>query len=64
MIELTPEQMKAVAEQKEPVRLVNPETKEVFVLIRQNIYELTGKILSKWDNPDDDDLIEAPHATR
>ena len=55
MIELTPEQAKAVAQQKEPVRLVNPDTKEVFVLIRQDVYELTGKILTKWDDPEDDD---------
>jgi len=64
MIELTPEQAKAVAQQKEPIHLVHPGTKEVFVLIRQEVYELTSKILRKWDEPEDDDLIEAPHAAR
>ena len=64
MIQLTSEQAMAVANQKEPLRLVNPDTQEVFVLIRQDVYELTSKILKKWDDPEDDDLIEAPHAAR
>ena len=64
MIELTSEQAKAVAKQKEPLQLVNPQTQEVFVLVRHDVYKLTSKILRKWDDPEDDDLIEAPHATR
>jgi hypothetical protein len=64
MIHLTPEQVKAAQQQKERLRLVNPQTDEVFVLIRQDIYELTGMILKKWDDPDDDDLIEAPLIAR
>jgi hypothetical protein len=64
MIELTQEQVHAVAAQNEPVQLVNPQTKEVYVLIRRDIYRLTSKILSRWDDPDDDDLIEAPNAAR
>jgi hypothetical protein len=61
MIELTVEQAQAMAEQKAPLKVVNPLTQEVFVLIRQNVYELTCGIVSSmnrnWDNPADDDLI-------
>jgi hypothetical protein len=62
MIELTPEQARAMAAQNTPLRVLNPLTQEVFVLIRQNIYELTCGIVSGpnragWDNPADDDLI-------
>lgn len=62
MIELTPEQAQAMAEQKTPLKVLNPLTQEVFVLIRQNVYELTCGIVSSmnragWDNPADDDLI-------
>jgi hypothetical protein len=62
MLELTPEQAHALEKQKEPLRLVNPRTKEVFVLIREEIHELTGNILKGWDDPEDDDLIA--HETR
>jgi hypothetical protein len=64
MIALTSEQARAISQQKEPLQMVHPDTQEVFVLVRQDVYELTRKILSKWDHPEDDDLIEAPHATR
>ena len=57
MLELTEEQVAALEQQQEPLKLVNPRTKEVFVLIRQEIHELTGKILKAWDDPEDDDLI-------
>jgi hypothetical protein len=62
MIELTPEQARAMAAQNTPLRVLNPHTQEVFVLIRQNVYELTCGIVSGpnragWDNPADDDLI-------
>jgi hypothetical protein len=62
MIELTPEQAQAMAEQKAPLRVVNPVTQEVFVLVPQKVYELTCGIVgsmnrSGWDNPADDDLI-------
>ena len=60
MLQLTDEQILAIQEQKEPLKLVNPRTQEVFVLIRHEVYKLTSKILKKWDDPDDDDLIEAP----
>ena len=62
MIELTPEQAQAMAESKTPLQVIDPLTQEVFVLIRQNVYELTCGIVrgmnrSGWDNPADDDLI-------
>jgi hypothetical protein len=63
MLELTPEQVLAL-EQQTPLKLVNPSTKEVFVLVRQDYYNLTSKILKKWDDPEDADLIEQPNATR
>ena len=64
MLELTPEQALALEQQKEPLKLVNPHTQEVFVLVRHDIYNLTSKILKKWDDPEDADLIEQPHAAR
>ena len=65
MIELTPEQAQAMADLKTPLRVINPLTQEVFVLIRQNVYELTCGIVggmnrAGWDNPADDDLIRKP----
>jgi len=57
MVELTEEQIQALEQQKEPLKLVNPHTQEVFVLIRQEIHALTNKILKSWDDPEDDDLI-------
>lgn len=49
MIELTAEQAQAMAQQKAPLKVVNPLTQEVFVLIRQNIYESTCGILSSMN---------------
>jgi hypothetical protein len=62
MIELTEEQMQAMDEQTQgPLRIINPRTKEIFVLIRQDVYKLTSGILRgpnrNWDDPADDDLI-------
>jgi hypothetical protein len=44
MIELSPEQRQAVRQQPdEPVRLVDPETREAYVLIRAHAYvQITG----------------------
>ena len=44
MIELTPEQAKAVTLQKEPLQIVNPLTQDVYVLVRQDVYKHTFKI--------------------
>ena len=57
MIELTEEQVRALAEQKAPLHLVNPHTQEVFVLIRQDVYQRTCEIISGpnrrgWDDPE------------
>lgn len=62
MIELTEEQAQALKEQKAPLRVVNPRTQEVFVLIRQEVYDLTRSIVGGgpgrvWDDQADDDLI-------
>jgi hypothetical protein len=32
----------------------------VFVLIREKVFNLTRKILKKWDDPEDFDLIDQP----
>ena len=62
MIQLTEEQTRAMEEQKAPLHLVNPHTQEVFVLIRQDVYQLTCSIVGGgkdrvWDDEADDDLI-------
>ena len=62
MLELTEEQQKALETQKGPLHLVNPRTQEVFVLIRQDVYNLTRSIVGGgrgqvWDDEADDDLI-------
>jgi hypothetical protein len=64
MLELTEEQAQALEQQKEPLTLVHPRTKEVFVLIRQEVHALTKKIFRKWDDPADADLIVQPHEKR
>lgn len=45
MIELTEEQVTAMQRTKTPLQVVNPRTQEVFVLIRQELYALTSKIV-------------------
>jgi hypothetical protein len=62
MIELTKEQVQALAAQKAPLQLVNPATQEVFVLIRKEVYDLTCNIVGGgpgrvWHDLADDDLI-------
>jgi hypothetical protein len=61
MVPLTEEQIRALSLEKAPLRLVNPHTQEVYVLIRHDVYDLTcniigGKKGQVWDD-DDDDLI-------
>ena len=60
MIELPPEQARAMAGLKLPLQVRDPLTEEV--LIRQKVYELTCGIVpapsqAGWDDPADDDLI-------
>jgi hypothetical protein len=62
MIELTEEQIHAIKTQQKPLQLVNPQTNEVFVLIRKNVYDLTCGIVGGqrgrvWDDEADNDLI-------
>lgn len=65
MIELTEEQVTAMERTKTPLQVVNPRTQEVFVLIRQEVYALTSKIVrggkgQAWDDKADEDLIRKP----
>ncbi len=62
MIELTEEQVRAMAQQTAPMQVVNPRTKEIFVLIRRDEYDLTRDIVGGqkgrvWDDEADNDLI-------
>ena len=62
MIELTEEQARAMEGQKKPLHVLNPRTHETYVLIRQDIYDLTctligGKKNGVWGDDDDDDLV-------
>jgi hypothetical protein len=57
MIELTQEQLNALATQQEsPPRVLNPQTRETFVLIRQDVYDLVRQVIdgynrAGWDDP-------------
>lgn len=58
MIELTEEQVAALEKQQAPLQLVNPQTREVYVLVRKNVYDLTCSIVGgkgkPWEDGDDD----------
>jgi hypothetical protein len=62
MIELTEEQAMAMEREQVPLQVVNPRTREVYVLVQKKVYDLTctvvgggkGKI---WDDEADNDLI-------
>jgi hypothetical protein len=61
MIELTPEQVQAVEQQEAPPVVVNPKTREEFVLVPKERFEAMQRWMAplkrRWDNPADDDLI-------
>jgi hypothetical protein len=61
MIELTPEQTRALDAPVQPVVAVDPRTGQEYLLIRREIYDKVRLILKpfgrNWDNPADDDLI-------
>jgi len=61
MIELTPEQTKALDAPLQPVVAVDPRTGQEYLLIRREIYDKVRLMLKpfgrNWDNPADDDLI-------
>jgi hypothetical protein len=68
MIELSLEQVQAI-ERGEPLPVVvNPKTREEFVLLPKKHYEAMQKWIAplkrRWDDPADDDLIERPHEAR
>ena len=60
MIELTEEQARALDAEEKPARIVDPRTRETFVLIRADVYETVRKVVESpnrrgWEQ--DDDLI-------
>ena len=65
MIELTSEQTRAMERNGEqPPLVVNPQTRETFVLVRKDVYDRMqqwmGPLKRRWDNPADDDLTRKP----
>ena len=52
MIELTEEQALVMEQQQDPLQVINPRTREVFVVIRQEIYALTSDEVSEQKNTD------------
>lgn len=59
MLELTEPQGRAISEQKSPLELINPATREIFVLAPKAVYDLTCTIVGGrpgqvWDDEDDD----------
>lgn len=62
MIELTEKQAQALEAQRTPLQMMNLRTREVFVLIRKDVYELTCSIVGGgrgqvWDDEADEGLI-------
>ena len=65
MIELTQEQALALEKQQSPLQVIDPLTREVYVLVRKNVYELTCTIVGGgpgkiWNDEADNDLIRKP----
>jgi hypothetical protein len=65
MIELTEEQRQALdTPTEQPPVVVDPRTKQEYLLIRREVYEKVRGILKPygraWDNTEDDDLIQEP----
>ena len=64
MIELTEEQAEALTRAEQPPLVVNPRTREEFVLVRKDRFESMQKwvasLTRRWDDPNDDDLIRQP----
>lgn len=64
MIELTAEQAEALTRAGAPLVVVNPGTREEFVLVRKDRFEAMQKWVAflkrRWDDPGDDDLIGKP----
>lgn len=64
MIELTEEQAETLTRAEQPPLVVNPRTREEFVLVRKDRFEAMQKWVAslkrRWDDPADDDLIGKP----
>jgi len=64
MIELTEEQAEALRRAEQPPHVVDPRTREEFVLVRKDRFEAMQKWVAslkrRWDDPGDDDLIRKP----
>jgi hypothetical protein len=64
MIELTAEQAEALTRAEQPPLVVDPRTREEFVLVRKDRFEAMQKWVAslkrRWDHPGDDDLIRKP----
>jgi hypothetical protein len=62
MIELTPEQVKAIEQEENLSVVVNPKTREEFILIRKERFEAMQKWIAplkrRWDDPADDNLTK------
>jgi PHD/YefM family antitoxin component YafN of YafNO toxin-antitoxin module len=63
MIELTEQQAEAVARSEHLPVVVDPRTRQEFVLVPRARYEAMQKWMAslkrRWDDPADDDLIRA-----
>ena len=61
MIELTPEQTRALDEPVQPAVAIDPRNGQEYLLIRREVYDKVRLMLKpfgrNWDNPADDDLI-------
>jgi hypothetical protein len=61
LIQLTPEQTRALDTPPQPVEVIDPRTGQEYLLIRREIYDKIRLMLKpfgrNWDNPADDDLI-------
>jgi hypothetical protein len=55
MIELTEQQAEAVARSEQPPLVVDPRTREEFILVRKDCFEAMQKGMSslkrRWDDP-------------
>jgi len=64
MIELTEQQVQATEQEGPPPILINPKTREEFVLVRKQVFDRMQKWMAPlkrdWDDPADDDLIRKP----
>jgi hypothetical protein len=64
MIELTEQQVRELEQAEKPATLLNPKTRETFVLVRKDVFDLMRKWMDPfnkgWDNPALDVYEESP----